>query len=161
MSTILHTEKTARQQAQDAVDSTQDAVKSATDKSKEMVHSIVIKTEDQLANSKACMRRNPLTFLLGSVCLGAALGYLIVSARRTPTFRERFMDEPMETVSDALRSSIRSAIGPAVHHVQDGYHSARDGVERAMDQVHRFHPLRRADSLSDRIGRAACNLKFW
>ena len=81
------------------------------------------------------MRRNPLTFLLGSVCLGAALGYRIVSARRTPTFRERFMDEPMDTV--------------------------RDGVKRAMDQVHRFHPLHRAESLSDRIGRAACNLKFW
>jgi len=149
------------QKAPDAVDSTQDAVKSATEKSKEMVHSIVIKTEDQFANSKACMRRNPLTFLLGSVCLGAALGYMIVSARRTPTFRERFMDEPMDTVRDTLRSSIRSAIGPAVHHVQDGYYSARHGVEKAMDHVHRFHPLRRAESLSDRIGRAACNLKFW
>lgn len=117
------------------MNATQDAVKSATDKSKEMVHSIVTKTEDHLASSKACMCRNPLTFLLGSVCLGAALGYMIVSARRTPTFRERFMDDPMDSV--------------------------RDGVKKAMDQVHRFHPLRGAESLSDRIGRTACNLKFW
>lgn len=133
------------------------ATKSVADSAKEMYHSTVIKTEDALTCSKECVRRNPMAFVLGSVFLGAAIGYLIINGRRKPTFAERFADEPIGSV----REAIRSAFAPVAHRVHDGYDTACEGVGKVMDQVHRLRPSRTVHSMSDRIGRAAHNLKFW
>lgn len=136
---------------------TKDAAKRVADKAKEMYHQAADKAGDTLATTQEYVRKNPMTFVLGSLFIGAAVGYLIINARRKPTFAERFADEPMVSVRDA----IRGAFAPVAHRVHDGYDSAREGVGKVMDQVHRLRPGRTAHSLSERFGRAAHNLKFW
>ena len=143
--------------ARQAVDATKDAAHRATDSVKEIYHTAAVKAEDALTTSKDYARRHPVTFVLGSIAIGAAIGYLIMNARKKPTFRERFAEEPLGSV----REAIFSALAPVTQRVHDGYDSARDGVGKVMDQVHRLRPGRSVDTLSDRIGRAANNLKFW
>lgn len=143
--------------AGDVTHATKDVVKHVSDSAMEIYHSAAHKAQDTFATSQQYVRRNPITFVLGSVVLGAAIGYMIINARRRPSFGERFVDEPMYSMRDA----IRGAFSPVAHRVHEGYDSAREGVEKVMDQVHRLRPSRAAESLSDRIGRAAHNLKFW
>ena len=95
--------------------------------------------------------------VLGAVALGAAVGYLFLTARRNPTFRERYADEPMVAVRDA----ILGALAPVTQRIHNGYDSALDGAEKTMNRVHRFNSGHVAHSVSDRIGRIGENLKFW
>ena len=136
---------------------TKDVAKRVADKAKEMYHTAADKAGDTLATTQEYVRKNPMTFVMGSLFLGAAVGYLIINSRRKPTFAERFADEPMVSVRDA----IRGAFAPVAHRVHEGYDTACEGIGKAMDQVHRLRPGRTVDSMSDRIGRAAHNLKFW
>ncbi len=152
-----HTAQEVEEMAGDITLANKDVAKRVSDSAKEMYHSAVLKAEDTLATSQEYVRRNPMTFVLGSVVLGAAIGYMIINARRKPTFGERFADEPMLSMRDA----IRGAFAPVAHRVHEGYDTAREGVGKAMDQVHRLRPTRTVESLSNRIGRAAHNLKFW
>jgi hypothetical protein len=82
---------------------------------------------------------------------------MLMMARRQPTFRERYVDEPL----DAAHKAILAALAPVAHRLHEGYDSARDGAGRAMDRVHRFNPGRTVDSLSEQVARAGSNLKFW
>lgn len=137
--------------------STAEAAKNVADKARELYHTAADQAGDTLASTKECVRKHPLSFVMGSLFLGAAFGYLIINARRKPTFAERFAGEPMISVRDA----IRGAFTPAAHRVQESYDSARQGVGKVMDQVHRLRPGHCRESLSDRISRTAHNLKFW
>jgi ElaB/YqjD/DUF883 family membrane-anchored ribosome-binding protein len=137
--------------------STLDAAKNVADKAKDLYHTAADKAGDTLASTKDYVRKNPMSFVIGSLFLGAAVGYLIINARRKPTFAERFADEPMVSVRDA----IRDAFTPAANRVHESYDSARQGVGKVMDQVHRLRPGHSHESLSDRISRTAHNLKFW
>jgi ElaB/YqjD/DUF883 family membrane-anchored ribosome-binding protein len=137
--------------------STLDAAKNVADKAKDLYHTAADKAGDTLASTKDYVRKNPMSFVIGSLFLGAAVGYLIINARRKPTFAERFSDEPMVSVRDA----IRDAFTPAANRVHESYDSARQGVGKVMDQVHRLRPGHSHESLSDRISRTAHNLKFW
>jgi ElaB/YqjD/DUF883 family membrane-anchored ribosome-binding protein len=137
--------------------STVEAAKNVADKAKELYHTAADQAGVTLASTKEYVRKNPLSLVMGSLLLGAAVGYLIINARRKPTFAERFADEPMVSVRDA----IRGAFTPAAHRVHESYDSARQGVGKVMDQVHRLRPGHSRESLSDRISRTAHNLKFW
>jgi|688.fasta_scaffold51696_6 ElaB/YqjD/DUF883 family membrane-anchored ribosome-binding protein len=147
----------AKGHAQHAIDVTKDAACLASATAKNFYHTAAHKAEDSMACSKDFVRRNPVTVVLGAVFFGAAVGYLLLNARRKPTLGERFVDEPLASVRDA----VFAAIGPVKQRVHDGYDSARCGMERAMGRVHRFSPGRTADTLSERICRAGSNLKFW
>jgi len=140
-----------------AVDAAKDAAHRATDSAREFYHSAALRAEDTLATSKEYVRRNPVPVVLGAIAFGAAIGYIIMSSRRRPTFGERFAEEPLGSV----REAIFSALAPVTQRVHDGYDSARDGMGKVMDRVHHFAPRRAADSLSDRIVRVGSNLKFW
>jgi ElaB/YqjD/DUF883 family membrane-anchored ribosome-binding protein len=124
---------------------TKDAARCATDTVKEMYHSAAEKAGDTLATSKEYVRRNPVPVVLGAVAFGVTLGYLLMMARRRPTFGERYADEPLV----AVREALLGALAPVAHSVHKRYDSARDGAGRA------------ADSLSHQIGRIGNNLKFW
>lgn len=137
--------------------STSDAAKKVADKARELYHTAADKAGNILASTKEYVRKNPMSFVMGSLFLGAAVGYLIINTRRKPTFAERFADEPMVSVRDA----IRGAFTPVAHRVHEGYDSARQGVGKVMDQVQRLRPGHSRVSLSDRISRTAHNLKFW
>jgi ElaB/YqjD/DUF883 family membrane-anchored ribosome-binding protein len=143
--------------AGEVTNATKDAAKHATDTVKEMYHSAAEKAGDTLTTSKEYVRRNPVPVVLGAVAFGVALGYMLMMARRRPTFGERYADEPLV----AVREAILGALAPVAHSVHKGYDSARDGAGKAMDRVHSFSPGRTADSLSHQIGRIGNNLKFW
>lgn len=139
-----------KEYAQHAVDVTKDAAK-------DMYHSAALRAENSLANSKEYVRRNPVLVVAGALAFGAAVGCLIMMARRQPTFRERYVDEPL----DSARDAILTALAPVTQRLHDGYDSARDGAGRAMNRMHRIHPGRTMESLSDQIARVGSNLKFW
>ena len=143
--------------AQHAVGATKDAANRATDVAKDMYQSAALRAEDSLATSKEYVRRNPATVVLGAIAFGAAIGYMIMMARRKPAFSERYVDEPLV----AARDSILAALAPVAQRLHEGYDSARDGAGRAMDRANHFNPGRAVDSLSDQIGRIGSNLKFW
>lgn len=136
------------------MDAASDASKCATDTAKELYHSAALRAEETLVNSKEFMRRNPVPVVLGAVAFGVAIGYALMMARRKQTFGERYAEEPLL----AVREAILGALAPVAHRVHEGYDSARDGAEKVMD---RLHGGRAGNSLGDQIGRLGNNLKFW
>lgn len=147
----------AMKAAGDAIDSGEDAVKHASDSAREIYLSAARKAGDSLETSKDYVRRHPVPVVLGAVALGVAVGYLLMTARRKPTFGERYADAPMA----AMRDAILGALAPVTQRIHNGYDSALDGAEKALDRVHRFDSGHAAHSFSDRIGRIGENLKFW
>ena len=138
-------------------DATRDAARRATETAKDMYQSASVKAEDALATSKEYVRRNPVPVVLGAIAFGAALGYMLMMPRRKPTFRERYADEPLA----AVREAILEALTPVTQRVHKGYDSARDGAEKVVDRVHSLGSGHNGDSFSDQIGRIGSNLKFW
>ena len=143
--------------AGDVTDATKDAARHATAAAKDMCQSAALKAGEALETSKEYVRRNPVPVVLGAIAFGAALGYLLMMARRKPTFSERYADEPLI----AVREAVLGALAPAAERVHRGYDSARNGVGKVVDRVHSFGPGRAGDSFSDHIGRIGNNLKFW
>jgi ElaB/YqjD/DUF883 family membrane-anchored ribosome-binding protein len=143
--------------AGNVTDATKDTARCATDTAKDIYQSAALKAGETLATSKEYVCRNPVPVVLGAVAFGAALGYILIMARRRPTFSERYADEPLT----AVREAILGAFAPVAQRVHKGYDSARDGAEKVMDRVQSFGPGRASDSFSDQIGRFGNNLKFW
>lgn len=154
-----------REYAQHAVEATRDAAHRATrdaahratDAAKDMYQSAALKAEDTLAASKAYVRENPVLVVVGALAFGAAIGCMLMLARRQPTLRERYVDEPLGSVREALLV----ATAPVAQRLHEGYDSALRGAGNAMDRVHRFNLRRSVDSLPEQIGRVGSNLKFW
>jgi ElaB/YqjD/DUF883 family membrane-anchored ribosome-binding protein len=146
-----------KEYAQHAVDVTKDAGQRVTDTAKDMYQSAALKAEDSLATSKEYVRQNPVLVIAGAIAFGAAIGCLLMMGRRQPTFRERYVDEPL----DSARDAILAALAPVAQRLHEGYDAARDGAGNAMDRVPHFNPGRAVDSLSGQIGRFGSNLKFW
>lgn len=143
--------------AKEVAYATKDAAHRATDTARGIYQSATQKAGGTLATSKEYVRQNPVPVILGAIAFGAALGYLLMMARRKPTFSERYADEPLA----AVREAIMSALVPVAQRVHEGYDAARDGAGKVVDRVHRFGSGRTSDSLSDQIGRIGNNLKFW
>jgi len=146
-----------KEYAQRAVDATKDAAHRATDTTRDMYQSAALKAEDTLETSKEYVRQNPVLAVVGAVAFGAAIGCMLMIARRQPTFRERYVDERL----DSMREAVLAALAPVAQRLHEGFDSARDGAGKAMDRVHRFNPGRTFDSLSGQIGRVGSNFKFW
>ncbi len=139
-----------KEYAQHALDATKDTTR-------DMYQSAALKAEDTLATSKEYVRQNPVLVVVGVLAFGAAIGCMRMMARRQPTTRQRYVDEPL----DSAYKAIIAALAPVAQRLHEGYDSARDGAGNAMDRVHRFNPGRTVDSLSGQIGRVGSNLKFW
>ena len=146
-----------KETAHDATVAAKDAASRATDTAKEIYQSGALKAGDTLATSKDYVRQNPVPVVLGAIAFGVAVGYLLVTARRKPTFGERYANEPLA----AVREALLGALAPVTQRVHEGYDSALDGAGKVMDRVHSYRPVRSRDSLADQIGRFGNNLKFW
>lgn len=118
----------------------------ATEKVRGMYRCAATKAGESLAAGKKCVRKNPVPVVLGAVVLGAAVGFLILNSRRKLTFVERFADEPLSSV----REAILTALAPVSQRVHDGYESAQQGVGKAFDRAGRFGR-----------SRAGKNFRFW
>lgn len=134
-----------------------DAAKRAGDTAKEFYHTAAVKAEETLAISREYVRRNPVPVILGAIAFGAAVGYMVMMTRQKPTFGERYAEEPMA----AVREALLGAFAPVAQRVHSGYDSALNGAGKAMDRMHRFSSGRAVNSFSHRIGRIGNNLKFW
>jgi len=139
-----------KEYAQHALDATKDAAR-------DMYQSTALKAEDTLATSKEYVRRNPVLVVVGAFAFGAAIGCMLMMARRQPTTRQRYVDEPL----DSAHKAITAALAPVAQRLHEGYDSARDGAGKAMNRAHRFNPGRTVDSLSGQISHVGSNLKFW
>lgn len=146
-----------KEYAQHAVDATKDATHRATDTARDMYQSAALRAEDTLTTASEYVRQNPVFVVVGAFAFGAAIGCMLMMARRQPTFRELYVNEPL----DAAHKAILAALVPVAHHLHEGYDLARHGAGQAMDRVHRFNPGHTLDSLSGQIGRVGSNLKFW
>lgn len=143
--------------ARDVWDVTRHAARRATDAAKDMCQSAALQAGDTLAASKVYVRRNPLPVVLGAIAFGAAIGYMLMRTRRKPTFGERYAEEPLAAVHEA----ILRALAPVAQRVHEGYDAARDGAGKAMHRVQAFGPGHKTGSFPDRVARLGNNLKFW
>ncbi len=143
--------------AKEVTDAAKEAAKRATETAKHIYQLSAVKAEETLEISKEYVRRNPVPVFLGAIAVGAALGYMVMMSRRKPTFGQRYAEEPMVAVRDA----ILGALAPVTQRVHSGYDSALDGAGKAMHRMHRFGSSRAARPFSDRLGRIGENLKFW
>ena len=139
-----------KEYAQHAVDVTKEAAR-------DMYQSAAHKAEDTLATSKEYARQNPVLVVVGALAFGAAIGCMLMMARRQHTTRQRYVDEPL----DSAHKAILAALAPVAQRLHEGCDLARDGAGKAMDRVRRFNPGRTVDSLSGKIGRVGSNLNFW
>jgi ElaB/YqjD/DUF883 family membrane-anchored ribosome-binding protein len=143
--------------ANDVTNATKETANRATEKAKEIYQSAALKAADTLAISKEYVRRNPVPVVLGAVAFGVAIGYMLMMARRKPTFSERYVDEPLVAVREALLGTF----APVAKRGHKGYDSALDGAEKVMDRVHSFSPRGTPNLFSNQMGRVGNNLKFW
>jgi ElaB/YqjD/DUF883 family membrane-anchored ribosome-binding protein len=167
-SSINQLPEAAREIARQATGTAQGASGAVEDMVKETYQTMLTKVEEEAERTKGCahqavettkeyVRRHPVTVVLGAIAFGAAIGCMLMMARRKQTFGERYVDEPLT----AVREAILGAIAPVSKRVHEGYDSAREGAGKAMDQAHGFFPGRNGGSLSHQIGRIGNNLKFW
>lgn len=141
----------------DVADAGRSTAQYATDRARQLYQSAAVKAEETLSTSKDYVRQNPVPVVLGAFAFGAALGCLLMMARRKPTFSERYADEPLT----AVREALLVALAPVAQRVHDGYDSARTGAEKVIDRVHSFGTRRTGDSFAHRVGRIGSNLRLW
>lgn len=135
-----------------------DAVNKATEAAKETYQTVRAKADETAARTGEYVRQHPMPSLLGAIAFGAALGYLLATVRRDePTFRERYVDEPLDTARDA----IFAVLAPIAQRLHEGYDVARDNTEKALDKLPHFNASRCANSWAHQVRRLGSNLKFW
>jgi len=160
MSTDAHPEpirnqlsETAREIARRAAETAKENANRTAAAARKAASAIGDTAGDTLTTSQEYVRRNPVPVVLGAIAFGAAIGYLLMTARRKPTIGERCAGEPMV----AVREAILAAFAPVAQRVHGGYDSVRDGAGKVMDSA----PGRNGRSLAHQIGRIGNNLKFW
>jgi len=142
---------------QHAADVARNAAHRVSETAREACQTASEKASHTMANSKECVRRHPVSMVLGAVVFGAAVGYLVMGTRRKPGFRERHVEEPLLE----LREAIQSVLSPVTRRLHQGYGAACDGVGKAIDQVHRHSPGHSSSSVSDRLSQVGKKIKFW
>ena len=80
------------------------------------------------------VKANPVPALLGALAFGASLGCLLALALRRPqpSFRQQYMDEPM----NAARDAIYDVLAPVVKRMRTSCEAAQDGTNKTLDGMH-------------------------
>lgn len=61
--------------------------------------------------ASAQIRKNPVPVVLGAVAFGVAVGCLLMSGRHTPTFQERYVNEPLDQATDTISAALNRLYG--------------------------------------------------
>lgn len=77
----------------------------------EACHAVRDETGQAISRAAGSIRKNPLSFMIGAVAFGVAVGCLIMSGRHTPTARERYITGPLDHAGNALASSLHRLHG--------------------------------------------------
>lgn len=155
--------ESARSKAEDTYQNVrakaEDTYQTVKVKADETYRTVRAKADETAVATGEYVRAHPVPSVLGAVAFGVGLGFLLAlsSRPRQPSFREHFVEEPL----DAAREALYAVLAPVAHRIRHGYDSAREGAEHAMDKVHHFNGQRAADSLADQLRRVGGNLKFW
>ncbi len=146
----------AYQNAREKAGEAYDVVRAKAD---ETYRTVRAKADETAAATGEYVRQHPMPSLLGAVALGVGLGFLlaVTSRRPQPTFREHFVEEPL----DATRDALYSILAPVARKIRAGYDSARGEAEHLFDEAHHFNGSRVAKNLGDQVRRVGSNLKFW
>ncbi len=86
-------------------------------------------TERTLDDGMRYARENPLIALAGAVFAGVVIALLL--HKREPTVRERYIDGPLEDISDLL-TNLREQIGDKA---DKHFHKTAAQIERAVKQA--------------------------
>ena len=142
---------------EDIADAGKSTAQYAADKARALYQSAAERADESLATSKEYVCRNPVPVVLGAIAFGAALGCLLMLARRKPTFSERYAEEPLA----AVREALIGALAPVTQRMHDGYDSARAGADKVIGRMHNLASSRNGNSFSHRVGRIGSNLNLW
>ncbi len=110
------------------------------------------KTGDVITRGQTWVRENPVTSIVGMLAIGLTAGY-VMAHREQPSFRRRYIEDPMHHTQDALYGLL----APALAKLSEQYSSARSAAEDALDKLH-HQSSRTVEPWLSRIG---SNLKFW
>ncbi len=154
---VKHISEAVEEVAEDVTDTTTEVTQGVTKAAKEIYQSASLKIEETLTASKEYVRSNPVPTVLCAIALGTAFGYLLMQGTKKPTFGEQYVEEPLTT----MREAILAALTPAAQRIQQGYGTAMNGAENAMDQIREYRHDHGNDSLVKQMGRFTSNLRFW
>ncbi|HEV7866519.1 MAG TPA: hypothetical protein VGO90_02480 [Chthoniobacteraceae bacterium] len=104
--------------------------------------------EQAYARGEAYVRQNPVPVVLGALFVGFLLGMLL-GRREEPTFRERYVDEPVNQMRDVLHS-IFSPVAEKIHEQYTGAKDAASSFES-----------RNVNPLLSEARRFGQKLRFW
>lgn len=76
---------------------------------KEKLSPVVSKSECACDCVSDQVRKNPISFLIGSAVFGAAVCYLILEGKSQPTTTEKYLSGPLSDACSSLRSGTRNA----------------------------------------------------
>ncbi|MEO7100416.1 MAG: hypothetical protein ABI162_13725 [Luteolibacter sp.] len=83
------------------------------DSARVVCQSICQESKNALCCASEQIRKNPVPSVVGAFAFGIAVGCLIMSGRHTPTFQDRYVDEPLDQAGDVV-SNISKSIGRLV-----------------------------------------------
>lgn len=156
--TVAQTTDAAKDAFQTVRAKADEAYQTVRAKADETIQTVRAKADETATRTNEYVRQHPLPSLLGAVAVGVALGYLLAITRRhEPTFREQFVEEPLE----AARRALYATLAPVAERLHDGYDAARSCVGSTANKVHHFNGSRAAESVTDQLRRVGGNLKFW
>lgn len=116
------------------------------------LHAARVRADDALERGQDYVRANPVPVVLGALAVGVLIG-IAIGHREEPTFRERYVDDPLQNARDALASIL----SPLASRARSEYSHARSAAVDAGDHVHDGY----LDPVFKRARRAADKLKFW
>lgn len=128
----------------------------AKDAAQDTIQTVRTKADEALTTTKVYVRENPVPVVLGMLAIGFAAGF-VMARREEPSFRERFMRDPVHSTRDALFTLL----APIAEHLGEQYSSARATAEQAMDKIHQHYPEHQARTWANQFRRMSNNLKFW
>lgn len=68
-------------------------------------------TCEALSCASEQIRKNPVAVVMGAIAFGVAIGWIIRSGQHQATFQERYVNEPLDSASDAISTSLGRLYG--------------------------------------------------
>jgi ElaB/YqjD/DUF883 family membrane-anchored ribosome-binding protein len=143
---------TAREKLEAAGDVARQKLGAARDTARETMHIAREKVEHAGSNLLQWTRENPATALASVFATGLFIGCALAMTRHEKTFGERFSEDPMHT----LREAVHSALAPLSERIHDAAGSARSAVGSAADSLHS-----NGHTWAKKLRGVGDNLKFW
>ncbi len=142
-------EQTAQQFAGQVRDQAQHVADQIREQAGNVAGQVRDQAEKAIAEGGEYVRQNPWPAVLGAAGVGLLVGFALAH-RREPSFRSRYLDDPLDHARDVL-SSLLAPVGDRLHRE---YGHARSAIEDVADSLKGVDPAKQAS-------RVARKLRFW